>query len=97
MNKLEADFGIYLEAKKRLNEVIDYRFEAVTLKLAHDCRYTPDWFVMESDCTIAFYECKGFRREDAMVKLRVAARMFPFKFYLCERSKGEWSIAPVEC
>lgn len=97
MTKLEADFELLLESKKRRGEIRDYKYEALTLKLGPDCRYTPDFMVMESDDTIAFYETKGpFARDDGMVKLRVASEQFPFRFFLCKRPRGEdWTITPV--
>lgn len=94
MNKTEARYHARLAATKPHARIW---FEAVTLKLGHDCRYTPDFMVQEPGLlghSIAFHEVKGARkRDDAMVKLRVAASTFPlFAFYLCELVKGEWSV-----
>ena len=93
MNKLEKSFAIGLEAKKRNGEILRWDYERVTLKLAHDTRYTPDFFVVERDGTISFYETKGFFRDDAKVKLKVAAASFPFKFYLVEKDLVPKEIA----
>jgi hypothetical protein len=41
-------------------------------------------------------ETKGFRRDDAMVKLKVAARLFPcFQFVLATRVRGVWVCTSV--
>lgn len=97
MTGLEADYGLILEARKRNGEIRDYAYEAVTLKLGPDCRYTPDYFVMAADDVIEFHECKGHHWAKNMVKLRVAAERFPFRFFLVERDKQtrDWTILRV--
>lgn len=83
MNQIEADFGAHLRFS---GEVIWQRYEGITLKLGDDVRYTPDWFALKSDGELWCYEVKGpYKREDAMIKLRTAASMFPFRFVLVER------------
>lgn len=44
-NKTEAEYGRILESMKSRGEIIEYRYEGITLKWA-DMRYTPDWFVI---------------------------------------------------
>ena len=85
MNKLEARFAMMLEAQKRSSDIYSWEYEKVTLKLAHDTRYTPDFMVIGRFGAVEFYETKGFMRDDARVKLQTAASMFPyFKFYLVQ-------------
>ena len=60
MNRLEANYAQYLELRKRANEIVHYAFEAVTLKIAADCRYTPDFMVVNKDLEVEFHEVKGF-------------------------------------
>jgi len=84
-----------LEPRKRAGEVVGYWFETITLKLANGVRYTPDFFVRLVSDEYEFHEVKGgFIRDDARVKVRVAAEMFPFRFYLCQRisKRDGWSI-----
>lgn len=53
----------------------------MTLKLAKDLRYTPDFMVHEIDGYITFYEVKGFWRDDALAKIKMASEKFPmFRF-----------------
>ena len=92
-NKTEAAYMALLEARKRSGEVVWYGFEAVTLKLADDTRYTPDFAVILADMTIEMHEVKGFWRDDARVKIKVAAAMFPFRFFAVKKEKGgAWSV-----
>lgn len=93
MNKTEARYADVLRFRA---DVAWHRYEGITLKLGPDARYTPDFFLMLVDGTLECHETKGFRRDDAMVKLRVAAGMFPFAFRLCEyTSKYGWKIREI--
>jgi hypothetical protein len=79
MNKTEAAHAADLEMQKRAGDILDYRFQPLRLKLAPDCTYEPDFFVLRQDRTIEFHEVKGgFVTDDAMVKVRVAAQIFPW-------------------
>lgn len=62
-----------------------YRFEGVKLRLADNTFYTPDYCVMRSDGTMEMHEVKGFWQDDARVKIKVAADMYPLKFIAVKR------------
>jgi len=88
-NKTEAEYGWVLRAEQQAGAILEFRYEALTLILGHDCRYTPDYLVVTTLGFLELHEVKGFHRDDAMVKLRVAARLFPwFRFLLVEREGG---------
>lgn len=89
-----------LEARRRAGEIIEYHYEALTLKLADNTRYTPDFLVMTALGELELHEVKGgFIREDGWQKLKIAAGMFPFRFFLCQKlakkDGGKWSIREV--
>lgn len=66
------------------------------LKLADNCRYHPD-FVTLCDGQITAWETKGFMRDDAALKLKIAARNYPFiRFVLVTRVKKEWIEKEVQ-
>jgi hypothetical protein len=97
MNKTEAAYANeILEIRKRAGEIIEYWFETVTLKLANGVRYTPDFFVRLKSNEYEFHEVKGFWRDDARVKIKVAAGLFPFQFFAVQRQKkrdgGGWTV-----
>lgn len=92
MNKTEKAWAIILEAHKRNGDIILWKFEAVTFKLAADTRYTPDFMVIDKYGAIRFDEVKGFWRDDAKVKIKVAANQFPFTFQSVMLDKGSWEI-----
>jgi len=92
MNKTEAAYEFQLELLKRAGEIVRYRFEAVKLRLADKTFYTPDFMVTTND-QIQFHEVKGFLREDANVKFKVAAEQYPeFKFIMVRKNKDGWAV-----
>ncbi len=100
MNKTEAEYAQMLEARRVSGEIQWWAYEAMTLKLADNTRYTPDFLVTLADGALEVHETKGgFIREDGWLKLKVAAGMFPFRFFLCQKQAkkagGGWTIRRV--
>jgi hypothetical protein len=92
MNKTEQLYAQKLELRKRAGEILDYKFEAVKLKLADKTYYTPDFLVVFPD-HFEFHEVKGFWRDDARVKIKVANQLFPFvKFKAIQLKNKKWQI-----
>ena len=82
LNKTEEAYRQHLEILKRAGEIVWYRFEGIRLILAEGCSYTPDFAVMRPDGMIELHEVKGAKalfRDDARVKVKMAAELFPFK------------------
>lgn len=90
MNQTESAYGFYLEALKRDGKIVRYDFEPVKLRLADATYYTPDFRVVAQDGTIEFHEVKGFWRDDARVKIKVAAEMHPYRFLAVKKTKSGW-------
>ena len=100
MNKTEAEYAGMLEERKARREIAWWKYEAITFKLADDTRYTPDFAVMLPNGEFEIHETKGgFIREDGWLKLKIAAGMFPFRFFLCQKlakkDGGGWKIKGV--
>jgi len=95
MNATERDYGLLLEARKRAGEIAEYHFEALTLLLAADTRYTPDFFVVLAGGECELHEVKGFYRDDAKVKAQVCARLYPFRVKVVRRDGKGWTIEEV--
>ncbi len=67
----------------------------ITLKLGDDCRYIPDFWALDGGKLLAF-ETKGFMEDDALVKIKTAARQFPWLIIvLVKRERGVWSEVEV--
>ena len=93
LNKLERDYLAYLRGKG-----YQIGIQNVTLKLAHDCRLTVD-FTYQVGSRIVFADTKGAHVwEDSLIKLRVAARLFPWiSFEIVTRTKdGTWVVQVVK-
>jgi hypothetical protein len=85
MNKLEAQYGQYLEGLKLAQEIKDYRYSALKLRLADNTFYTPDYLVISKENDVELHEVKGFWEDDARVKIKVAASLYPFRFLAARR------------
>jgi hypothetical protein len=96
MNKTESRYAQELELRKRVGEILWCEFEGITLKLGFDCRYTPDFAVMLANGELEMHEVKGFMKEDAQVKIRTAAKNFPFRFYLARWKDGGFEVKEVK-
>ena len=80
MNGTEQAYHDHLAQRQHAGEVAWFKFEAMTFKLADDTRYTPDFMVMLADGRMEVHEVKGHWTDDARVKIKVAAALFPFAF-----------------
>lgn len=90
MNKTEKEYLEVLESEKRDGTIAWYKFEGVKFRLADNTFYTPDFIVMLWDGRIRLDEVKGFWTDDARVKIKVAADMYPFEFIAVrKRTKKE--------
>jgi hypothetical protein len=103
MNELEKSYSLELEYRKIHKVILDFKFEKIKLKLADGTYYIPDFMVVNTDGTIHFHEVKGTWKgqkhahweDDARVKIKVAAQMFPeFKFIAVSKRQenGQWHI-----
>jgi hypothetical protein len=45
---------------------------------------------MSADGSLQAHEVKGFWTDDARVKIKVAAEMYPIQFIAIKKEKGEW-------
>ena len=95
MNKTEQAYAERLEYLRSIGAVAWYKFEGVKLRLADNTFYTPDFAVMLPDGQMEMHEVKGHWTDDARVKIKVAADMYPFQFVALraksKRDGGGWA------
>jgi len=95
-NKTESAYEKYLEERRIAGEVVWYKFEGIKVRLADSTFYTPDFAVMLANGQIELHEVKGFWQDDARVKIKVAADMYPFRFIAikakAKKHGGGWEI-----
>jgi hypothetical protein len=91
MNKTELLYAKHLEVQKQFGNVAWYEFEPMNLRLGEKCFYSVDFMVMLKSGELECHEVKGgFITDDSLVKFKVAAAKFPFKFRMVMLKKGEW-------
>lgn len=92
LNKTERAYLAHLLMLK----VPNLRVQKITLKLAWDTRLTVDFTYVDENGRLTFVDVKGFQREDALIKMRVAASQYPeFRFVIVKREKGGWETTEV--
>jgi hypothetical protein len=96
MNKTEKQYAGHLEQLKYAGKILWFKFEGIKLRLADNTFYTCDFAVLAADCALEMHECKGFMMDDANVKIKVAASLYPFRFFVAkaraQRDGGGWSL-----
>lgn len=95
MNKTEAEYEQLLKLRQAADEILWYKFEGIKLRLADNTFYSPDFFVMLANGELEAHEVKGgFWTDDARVKTKIAASLYPFRIIaFTKRSKrdgGGW-------
>lgn len=93
-SKLEERYHAHLAAEVKQGRLERVDYEPVRLRLAECCWYTPDFRVIRDGKT-EFHETKGYMREAARVRLRVAAELHPYTFYLVRADGAGWRIESV--
>jgi hypothetical protein len=96
MNKTEQAYAQHLETRKRVGQILWYRFEGLKLRLADNTFYSPDFAVMLADGSLECHEVKGFWVDDARVKIKVAADQYPMRFIAvkvrAKKDGGGWKL-----
>jgi hypothetical protein len=96
MNKTEAAYAAHLEGQRMLGGVEAFWFDCIKLRLAENTFYTPDFLVQRTNGDLEVHEVKGFWEDDARVKIKVAASLFPFQFFAVtakpKKDGGGWNI-----
>ena len=96
MNKTEAQYELHLKSLLQQGDILWYKFEGIKFRLADSCFYNPDFAVMQKDGTMEIHEVKGFWRDDAKVKIKVASELYPFRFIAihkkAKKDGGGWDV-----
>ena len=96
MNKTEAAYAQHLELQKHAGLIQWYKFEGMKFRLADNTFYTPDFSVLNADNSMEMHEVKGFWQDDARVKIKVAADLYPFAFIAvkakAKKNGGGWEV-----
>ncbi len=80
LNKTETAYQQHLESLKQSGDILWYKFEGMTFKLAKDTRYTPDFMILNANGELECREVKSLWRDDAKAKIKIASELFPIRF-----------------
>lgn len=69
-----------LEPERLAGEILGWWYEPMTLHLGGGVKYKPDFGVLPKSREYRFIETKGFWREAARARIKLAASIFPFPF-----------------
>ncbi len=100
-NATERRYEAHLERQKQAGDILWYSFEGIKLKLAPKTFLTVDYAVMAASGQLEMHDVKGARAifsDDAKVKMKVAAEMYPFVFKVAfpkKRGAGGWEVEEI--
>ena len=96
MNRLESDYAQHLSLRQKAGDLEWFAYEAIKLRLADKTFVTVDFFLMLPTGQLEAHEVKGsFIEDDAAVKLKVAATLYPFKFVLVRHQGDQWELKEI--
>lgn len=102
MNKTEQAFNEYLKHQLMRGEILWYGFEVVKLKIANNTHITVDFFILDCNQCLKAIDVKGSKHivtDDAKVKMKVAAKEFPWPFFYAfpqpARNGGGWVFEEI--
>lgn len=97
MNKTERRYAGHLQTLKMEGSIKDYLHEPFNIRLAKGTYYKPDFLVVNAKGEIEVHEVKGFWRDDAKVKIKVAAERVPwFRFKAVYYDAQGWNYEVFE-
>lgn len=89
-NKDEQRFFEELKLQQQAGLILGFYFEKVKLRLAEKTFYTPDFLIVRPD-HLEVVEVKGFLEDDAAVKFKVAADLYPWiKWRMIRWKNKQW-------
>ena len=93
LNKTEIAYLEYLQVLKPQWLGV----QCIKLKLADNTTYTPDFWMLDHAGVLHAREVKGFWRDDARVKIKVAARQYPWaRFTAASKTKHGWEHEEIK-
>jgi hypothetical protein len=100
MNGLETDYAIHLERRRIAGEILDWKYEALKLRIAFGEKaawFVCDFWLLMADGSHQFHETKGWWRDAARLRIKVAAGVYQWaKFIGVKKQKrrdgGQWEF-----
>jgi len=89
MNKLEVDYSALLDQELAAGRILwRSAHEPLSIRLADNTFYKPDFLVMNADCELQIREVKGgYFPPKNKAKTKIAAELLPIPIIICRREK----------
>ena len=96
MNRTEREYSQMLDLRKDAGEIAWWAFEPFKIRLADRTFYDVDFGVLLANGELEVHEVKGgFITDDGRVKVKVAAELFPARFFIVQKVKWAWTVELV--
>lgn len=95
MNWTESRYAEVLEGRRLCGELRSWEFERYTFRLGPEMTFTPDFAIEELDGWLTLVDTKNSKHiwEDATVKAKAAATLYPFhRWQQAVLKSGEWHV-----
>lgn len=104
-NKTESAYESYLTTLHHAGMIDGFKFEGIKIKLADNTFWTPDFIVFANDGVVELHDTKAttskkrtdgtkekapWIEEDAKIKLKLAAELFPFRVFAVFKTPDGW-------
>lgn len=89
-NDTERAYAQHLALLRCAGAIKFWAYEAIRVRLGDSAFYGCDFAVVTAQDELEFHEVKGFWREAAKVRIRVASSLYPFRFIAVQKTKGGW-------
>ena len=91
MNKTEAMYSFELIELQREGIISRWAYEPLNFRLAKRTWYKPDFVLWLPNGGVRIVEVKGFLRDDAAAKFKIAREKFPeWEWIMVRRTKSRW-------
>lgn len=100
MNKTESRYAQHLDVLKHQGAILWWAFEGIKLRLADRTHLTVDFSVLTAEGMLQMHDVKGTKaivEDDARAKTKIAARLFPFAFFMVypDKASGGWTVEAI--
>jgi len=94
MNKTEAEFEVFLKARKSARQILDYSFQGIRLRWGGNMNYKADFSEQRLDGRIVLIEVKGAQIWDRdIVRFKGCRAEWKnwFDFEMWQKTEGQWN------
>ncbi len=92
-SKWEAQYHQHLELLEKTKAIAWFGYECIRLRLADGAYFTADFPVLTTHGQLVMCEVKGFWREAAKLRVKVAAKEFPWlRIEVITKRDGQWVL-----